>query len=357
MKKITIVCPPNGRFSPHGASAVMLNVRDATRFSRFREGITVIGPQVETPFDDVRFVSVPPTTNHETYAKQVVVEINRIDPDLVELRQHLRTAEKIARQLGDRATLLFRHNTVKRPGNAVMRAYRGHRLKPFGHITFVSQFAQRHFVDIHPTMSSRSSVCWNGLDTARYLPAPGAREKLVAFAGRVIPNKGVVEFAEGVRAALARHPDWQVAVAGVPDPGFESYGQAVEAALAPLGARATYLGYRPFEDVMALFQRAAIVVVPSRWDETFGRTALEAMANGAALISSGRGGLKEVSDAHAIYLDQVDAPAIAGAVDRLITDPDLRHRLQTEGRQRAESVFDIRRTVGVIDDRRESLFP
>ena len=40
--------------------------------------------------------------------------------------------------------------------------------------------------------------------------------------------------------------------------------------------------------------RAAIVVVPSRWSEPFGLTALEALACGAALLCSPRGGLPEV---------------------------------------------------------------
>ncbi|MDT8870904.1 glycosyltransferase [Komagataeibacter rhaeticus] len=45
-------------------------------------------------------------------------------------------------------------------------------------------------------------------------------------------------------------------------------------------------GYRPHADVLAAMGRAAIVVVPSRWPEPFGMTALEAMAAGAALVAA-----------------------------------------------------------------------
>ena len=47
--------------------------------------------------------------------------------------------------------------------------------------------------------------------------------------------------------------------------------------------------------------RAAIVIVPSRWNEPFGLTALEALACGAPLIVSPRGGLPEVAGEAAVY--------------------------------------------------------
>ncbi len=72
------------------------------------------------------------------------------------------------------------------------------------------------------------------------------------------------------------------------------------------GRRHRAAGYLPHADVLAAMARAAIVVVPSRWPEPFGLTALEAMASGAALVCSaprrpagggGRGGLYAEPDA------------------------------------------------------------
>ena len=60
--------------------------------------------------------------------------------------------------------------------------------------------------------------------------------------------------------------------------------------------------------------RAAIVVVPSRWQEPFGLTALEALACGAALICSRRGGLPEIGGDVAVYADPDDPRALADAI-------------------------------------------
>jgi glycosyltransferase involved in cell wall biosynthesis len=99
------------------------------------------------------------------------------------------------------------------------------------------------------------------------------------------------------------------------------------------------LGYRPHAEMMQAMARAAIVVVPSRWQEPFGLTALEAMASGAALICSDRGGLPDVAGPAALYADP-DAPeALAEAIVRLATDPGLRARLAEAGLARAR-LFD-----------------
>ena len=81
--------------------------------------------------------------------------------------------------------------------------------------------------------------------------------------------------------------------------------------------------------------RAAIVVVPSRWPEPFGLTALEAMASGAALVSSGRGGLAELTAGAALRVDPDRPDALADALRRLANDPSERRRLAEAGRLRA----------------------
>ena len=71
------------------------------------------------------------------------------------------------------------------------------------------------------------------------------------------------------------------------------------------------LGYRDHPEVLAAMARAAIVVVPSRWAEPFGLVALEALASGAALICSPRGGLPEVAGDAAVYADPDQPTEIA----------------------------------------------
>jgi glycosyltransferase involved in cell wall biosynthesis len=127
------------------------------------------------------------------------------------------------------------------------------------------------------------------------------------------------------------------------------YVADIRRVLAPLGQQAELLTGQPFMVVRDWSEKAAIAVVSSHIRETFGRTALEAHAGGAAVISSGNGGLREVSGEHALYLERIGAPEIARAVERLIRDEGERQRLAAAGHTRALAQFDIRATAAVHD--------
>jgi glycosyltransferase involved in cell wall biosynthesis len=68
--------------------------------------------------------------------------------------------------------------------------------------------------------------------------------------------------------------------------------------------------------------------------------ALEAMASGAAVIASNRGGLPEVAGDAALYVDTEDPPAIASAIRSLARDEARRSALAEAGRERARQ-FDL----------------
>ena len=62
-----------------------------------------------------------------------------------------------------------------------------------------------------------------------------------------------------------------------------------------------YLLVVPYKDVLKFLSKSEIAVVPSRWEEPFGRTALESSSRACATIIFNRGGLPETSD-HCLIL-------------------------------------------------------
>ena len=83
-------------------------------------------------------------------------------------------------------------------------------------------------------------------------------------------------------------------------------------------------GYRDHAAVMAALGQAGIAVVPSRWQEPFGLTALEAMASGVALITTRRGGLAELTEGVSVAIDPDDPAGMAAAIVALARDPQAR---------------------------------
>ena len=89
----------------------------------------------------------------------------------------------------------------------------------------------------------------------------------------------------------------------------------------------THMGY--CEDMREFYSQVKLVVVPSRWNEAFGRAAAEAMINGIPLVVSDRGGLPEiVGDAGEIVSDIESPDAWVEAIHRALNnhDPDAQKK-------------------------------
>ena len=147
----------------------------------------------------------------------------------------------------------------------------------------------------------------------------------------MVAEKGVLELAEAASRILPQHPEWRICLVGAK--GFEvtgksSYEQRVATALEPLGPQAQMTGFLPLADVRTLQEQAAIIACPSLWQEPLGKTGLEALAAGSALLTTRRGGIPEIAEGRAHIVDEPDADTLAGSLRQLITDDNYRHQLQ-----------------------------
>jgi glycosyltransferase involved in cell wall biosynthesis len=88
----------------------------------------------------------------------------------------------------------------------------------------------------------------------------------------------------------------------------------------------------------ARLQNLDVVVLPSlsqpNWIEQFGRILVEAMACEVPVIGSTCGEIPQVVGDAGIIVPEGDATALAGAIDRMASDPDLRAELGRRGRER-----------------------
>ncbi len=102
-------------------------------------------------------------------------------------------------------------------------------------------------------------------------------------------------------------------------------------------------GYRPDEDVRALYDSATALVFPSL-GEGFGLPLIEAMARGLPAAVSGVSALPEIGGDAALYFDPENAAEIAASISSLLGDESLRGRLREAGRRRAAD-FDWAKTA------------
>ena len=117
-------------------------------------------------------------------------------------------------------------------------------------------------------------------------------------------------------------------------PRLESEAAALQGRI-----RTVFAGERP--DARALLPAFDLLVVPSTEREGFGLAALEGMDAGLPVVASRLGGLPEVVEdgRTGLLVPPGDARALAGAMERLLANPQERRALGEEGQRRVESRF------------------
>ena len=195
-----------------------------------------------------------------------------------------------------------------------------------------SQASAGAIVDDFGVPAERVTNVWNGIDTDLYCPNPAtaANSRELLCVGRSSdPNKGIRTLIE----ALAKLPD-DVTLTLVDDdtPGNSARKWARDCGV---GERVQIAGRVSAEELVGLYRRAALVVVPSRY-EGFGLPAVEAMACGTPVVACAAGALPEVLrlTGGGCLVPRDDPEAMAAAIRSLIDAPQRLALLARSARER-----------------------
>jgi glycosyltransferase involved in cell wall biosynthesis len=116
--------------------------------------------------------------------------------------------------------------------------------------------------------------------------------------------------------------------------GPDGWGDAGDALPTRLQQRVRRLGFVSEHDKAALYAGAAVFCYPSVW-EGFGLPVLEALAQGAPVVTSRGTATEEVAGDAALLVDPHDPVELADALRRLLDDTDLAADLRRRGPARA----------------------
>lgn len=200
-------------------------------------------------------------------------------------------------------------------------------------------------------VDERLVVIQNGVRIAAEPPTPDQRRQeraalgladdtvLVACVGRLSAEKGVRYAIEAIAATDAR------VVLAIAGDGPEQDALEAQAAALGLGDRVRFVGY--LANPLPLFTAADVVVVPSLWNEAFGRVVVEAMGCGTPVIATAVGGMQEIFDdgVQGLLVPKADPAAIARAIGRWVDDPACRLAMGRAARTLAVERYSTARVV------------
>ena len=125
------------------------------------------------------------------------------------------------------------------------------------------------------------------------------KEKIIIFTGKLNSSKGYDIFGKAILNILEKFKDWKAFAIGNERRETHNFKHN----------NFKVIDWLPHEKILGFYKKCSISVVCSRWQEPFGRTAMESAAYGCATITSNRGGLCETFNNN-LVLDDLSVAAL-----------------------------------------------
>lgn len=158
---------------------------------------------------------------------------------------------------------------------------------------------------------------------------------LVLYVGGISPHKNLDGLVHAM-AGLKTHT--RLVIVG--DEKRDSYltcSQELRQAIARLGLSeyVTFTGYVPDDDLVAIYNAASLLVLPS-FNEGFGLPVIEAMACGTPVAVSKIGALVELVGDAGLVFDPSDVSDMVSTIDRILQSAELQGTMRQRGLKQAE---------------------
>ena len=209
-----------------------------------------------------------------------------------------------------------------------------------------SHHSARSIQQVFDVPASHIEIIHDGVDTDTFRPLEGVEKEPngILFVGNSEDrNKGARYLVEALHI-LRREIDFHLTFVDRPRESLQLVPSLVKRW--GLQSRVTFTGRLSTEELVRRYNKAEILVSPSVY-EGFGLPAAEAMACGVPVVATTAGAFPEVvADGETGWLVAPgDAPALAGAIKRLMADPAERKRMGDAGRRRMQERFTWRETA------------
>ena len=285
--------------------------------------------------------------------------MRKLHPSIVDCQSHLFLttvqAIRIASKLGI-PTVVTVHGVIAERGRSMNLLQRGYLSGVaswiFKKATVVRCLTRSDLQEItrYGCPVEKVKVVPNAVDTEFFRPSVREEDRMIVWAGRFVPEKGLEYLVNAARIVSSQHTDAVFTLIGEGNmkPRIEAL---IEKAC--LSGRFLLPGSLSRRDLLKMFQRASVFAFPSL-KEGMPYSLLEAMSCGKAIVGSDIPGINDVvtHGYDGLLVPPRDGKAIAQAISTLMHD---RHLRTTLGRNARKTVVE-KHDWGIILRRLEDVY-
>ena len=344
--KIATILPYKENYTFSKAQAAAIWVNDFFKYSKFRKNNFIFGNTDTKDYLTKNYINVKlnkkkskfsSTTNE--YCDNFIRINKKYDFDIIEIHNRPLVFNYLKNKI-NRKFILYFHNDPMSMKGSKSTAERILLINNVDKIIFVSKWVQNRFFNgIDKKLIDKTEVVYPSIHKEKNLLK---KNKNIIFVGKLNESKGYDIYRDAILKILDEFRNWKAF----------SIGDESRKRPHINHSRHTELGFLKHKKVLDFLNKSEIAVVPSRWEEPFGRTALESSSRACATIISNKGGLPETTD-YCVILKKLSSNELYNEIKRLIINDKGRKKIQKGGYNNVKHI--TKNNSKVIDEIRDKL--
>lgn len=331
-------------------------------------GITTPSLPDEEIRDGIKYVRVPGKLL-DLYEKGIVEFLASHSFDLIHIFNRPRLVMPVRKMAPHSKIILSMHNDMFNLDKIEPEEAKS-AIDEVSMIVTVSNYVGDVIRSLYPQASSKLRTIYSGVDSERFLPGNHPKMKsirnqlrkehdlddkhVILFAGRLSANKGVDRLIQALPMLAKEFKNLALVIVGsnwFSQNVVTDYVAYVRSLAKQQDVPVVTTGFVSPAEIQNWFSVADLFVCTSLWQEPLARVHYEAMAAGLPIVTTARGGNREVINLgkNGFVVENPEDPAnFAEKISEILSNKSLMQSMGKKGRELAESIYNWSRVAHEI---------
>ena len=320
MKDIAILLPYKENFTEKSAGAASIWVKDYLNKSKLKKKSIVYGSLENNSkplLKNFRNLNIGNKfiKKNISYTNELYKEYKKYNFKIIEIHNRPESLLYLINKKVKAKLIFVYHNNPQDLRSSSTIKERTFIAENTDQIYFVSKWVKdKFFEDLPYEHRNNCDILYPAINPIKKFPK---KQNLIIFTGKLNSSKGFDIYGKSVIKILDKFNDWSaLAIGNEPREKFNFKH-----------SRLKILDWVTHNKILNYYKKSSISIVPSRWQEPFGRTAMESAAYGCATITSKKGGLPETFE-NSLFINKINETQLFKIIEKLILNKSYRKKIQ-----------------------------